>query len=434
MDRFEYRHVTLLRKGLTILNFIVVLYNASIFLLASKYISNNGFSGSFLNSLSYMPTSPQRIFFYSLLWFGLLSIIIHYRNKDTSSGLNTVLAYAEIILMIILIIELKGSYNGIILLVFADIVFNNKKIKHSFVLLLLCFSLLLVSDFSVLAKLINMPSIESYINFFPTVLKSIILLFRTIMTSLNIVIFIAFLVAFLLVQQKEKKHVSQELEMISQVNTELRNYAALTEKIGEDNERKRISREIHDTLGHALTGIAAGVDACIALIDIDTDKTKKQLNIVSQVVRQGIKDVRRSLYKLRPGALEDRTLKDGLIKMIEEFQSVSNIKIDLYYEWDRLDLENTKEDIIFRIIQESITNALRHGHATEVEVQMYVEQEHYVIVIQDNGTGCSEIKEGYGLKQMKERVAIINGNIVFSSDDGFRTMIEIPKNRGEEND
>lgn len=434
MDRFEYRHVVLLRKILCILNFIIVLYNGAIFLLASKYISNNGFAGSFLNSLSYMPTAPQKTFFYSLIWFALLILIMYYRNKDITSGIKIFLAYTEILLMMILIVELKGSYNGIILLVFADIVYNNKKINNSVILLLLCFGLLLITDFNVLAKLINMPSIESYINFYPIVLKSFIVLFKTIMTSLNIVIFIAFLVVFLLVQQKEKKHVSQELEMISQVNTELRNYAALTEKIGEDNERKRISREIHDTLGHALTGIAAGVDACIALIEIDTDKTKKQLNIVSNVVRQGIKDVRRSLYKLRPGALENRTLKDGLIKMIEEFQSVSNIKIDLYYEWDKLDLENTKEDIIFRIIQESITNALRHGHATEVEIQMYVEKEKYIIFIQDNGIGCTKIKEGYGLKQMRERIAIINGSVIFASDNGFRTMIELPKNRGEEND
>ncbi|HCJ14251.1 MAG TPA: two-component sensor histidine kinase, partial [Erysipelotrichaceae bacterium] len=89
-----------------------------------------------------------------------------------------------------------------------------------------------------------------------------------------------------------------ELDMVSQVNTELNSYVALTEKIAEDRERKRIAREIHDTLGHALTGIAAGVDACIVLIDSDVDRTKQQLKIVSGVIREGIGDVRRSLNKL----------------------------------------------------------------------------------------------------------------------------------------
>ena len=65
-----------------------------------------------------------------------------------------------------------------------------------------------------------------------------------------------------------------------------------------------------------------------------------------------IKDVRRSLYKLRPGALDQRTLKDGLIKMIRgEFQSVSHLNVDLYYEWENVDFENTKEDIIFRLFK-----------------------------------------------------------------------------------
>ena len=74
----------------------------------------------------------------------------------------------------------------------------------------------------------------------------------------------------------------------------------LPKKIGENNERKRLAREIHDTLGHALTGIAAGVDACIAMIDQNPKATKAQLQVISKVVRQGIKDVRNSLNKLRP--------------------------------------------------------------------------------------------------------------------------------------
>ncbi|MFQ7172142.1 MAG: histidine kinase dimerization/phosphoacceptor domain-containing protein [Thomasclavelia ramosa] len=76
----------------------------------------------------------------------------------------------------------------------------------------------------------------------------------------------------------------------------------MTEKIGESNERKRLAREIHDTLGHALTGIAAGIDACIA-VDIDPNVTKQQLLVVLRL-SVGISDVRRSLNKLRPGALE----------------------------------------------------------------------------------------------------------------------------------
>ena len=181
---------------------------------------------------------------------------------------------------------------------------------------------------------------------------------KSCLETLNMILFIAFMIVYLVDEIQKNQHISQELDMVHQVNKELENYAAITEKIGENNERKRLAREIHDTLGHALTGIAAGVDACIAMIDQNPKATKAQLQVISKVVRQGIKDVRNSLNKLRPGALEKHSLKEAIERMIGEFSSVSDLTIALEYELENIDLEKTKEDILFRIIQESITNCL----------------------------------------------------------------------------
>ncbi len=87
------------------------------------------------------------------------------------------------------------------------------------------------------------------------------------------------------------------------------------------------------------------------MIDIDPQKSKEQLLVISNVVRESIKDVRRSLYKLRPGALDQRTLKDGLIKMIEEFQSVSHLNVDLYYEWENVDFEIRKKILFLELFK-----------------------------------------------------------------------------------
>ncbi|MCB6567357.1 hypothetical protein LI169_20100, partial [Desulfovibrio desulfuricans] len=81
----------------------------------------------------------------------------------------------------------------------------------------------------------------------------------------------------------------------------------------------------------------------------------------SEVVREGIQDARCSLNRLRPGALEGRTLKDALEKMIREYQTLSNLQVDLHYEWVDVDMDVMIEDTIFRVIQESMTNAVRHG-------------------------------------------------------------------------
>ena len=225
----------------------------------------------------------------------------------------------------------------------------------------------------------------------------------------------------------ENHEVEEELAMVSKVNTELNNYMALSEKIAEDRERKRIAREIHDTLGHALTGISAGLDAVGVLIDIDPNRAKEQVKSVSEVVREGIQDVRGSLNRLRPGALEGRTLKDALEKTIREYQALSNLQVDLHYEWIDVDMDVMIEDTIFRVIQESMTNAVRHGHASQMSLHFFEDEEDYLIELQDNGGGFETLTYGYGLKQMMERISILGGQIQFESRDGFFTHVSLPK-------
>ena len=95
---------------------------------------------------------------------------------------------------------------------------------------------------------------------------------------------------------------------------------------------------------------------------------------------------------------------------------------------------NLQHGYFFRIIQETMTNALRHGHASHIEIHLFDEEEKYMIIMQDNGSGCKEIHYGYGLKQMHELVAILNGTIHFYSEEGFRTVVEIPKIGGKKDD
>lgn len=245
------------------------------------------------------------------------------------------------------------------------------------------------------------------------------------------IVFIISLMTYIIYSVTENHKIEEELLMAAQANTRLKEYVAVSEKITEDRERRRIAREIHDTIGHALTGISAGIDAVTVLIDLDPEHAKKQLSSVSNVVREGIVDVRRSLNKMRPGALENRTLKDALEKMLSEYQELSHLQIDLNYHWDNVDFDKTKEDVIFRVIQESVTNSLRHGRATKISITMLSESD-YVLLIKDNGTGSETIKYGFGLTQMTERLAIIGGRVAFSGKDGFSTTIHIPKIQGEE--
>ncbi|MEG0366500.1 MAG: sensor histidine kinase, partial [Coprobacillus sp.] len=86
------------------------------------------------------------------------------------------------------------------------------------------------------------------------------------------------------------------------------------------------------------------------------------------------------------------------------------------------------------IIQESITNAMRHGGATEIRISIYQQDHSVYLEIQDNGVGCDEIHYGFGLKQMQERVFMVNGKIVLDGRNGFLTTVCLPIERGESYD
>ena len=419
--------------ALMVINLVAIVYNASIYLFATNYVAAKGFSHSLLERLDAIPGSPSLIFWVSISLYGSLLLVMYYRERHPNQlSVYDKATIIEILLMLVIFSVLHSSYNGLILLVFADIFYGSKEFnsskdkKYWFSFIILSFGMLLLSNYDLMSLFIKLPSLDTYIRFYPESVRLLLLFGKNFLYSLNIVVFMISLLFYILSAITERHQIEEELRMASQANRELNSYLALSEKIAEDRERKRIAREIHDTLGHALTGISAGIDAVKVLVDIDTNRAKEQLNNVSVVVRDGIRDVRGSLNKMRPGALENNTLKEALIKIIREYEAISNLEIHLRYEWDNIDLDIAKEDIVFRVIQESITNSVRHGHAKTIWIEL-LEEESYVMTIQDDGVGFDELHYGYGLKQMQERLMIIGGSVRFENRDGFYTHIEIPK-------
>ena len=420
--------------ALMVINLLAIVYNASIYLFATNYVAAKGFSHSLLERLDAIPGSPSLIFWVSISLYACLLLVMYYRERHPNQlSVYDKVTIIEILLMLVIFSVLHSSYNGLILLVFADIFYGSKEFnaskdkKYWFSFIILSFGMLLLSNYNLMSLFIKLPSLDTYIRFYPEFVRFLLLFGKNFLYSLNIVVFMISLLFYILSAITERHRIEEELRMAFQANRELNSYLALSEKIAEDRERKRIAREIHDTLGHALTGISAGIDAVKVLVDIDTNRAKEQLNNVSVVVRDGIRDVRGSLNKMRPGALENNTLKEALIKITREYEAISNLEIHLLYKWDNIDLDIAKEDIVFRVIQESITNSVRHGHAKTIWIELLEEEEAYVMTIQDDGVGFDELHYGYGLKQMQERLMIIGGSVRFENRDGFYTHIKIPK-------
>lgn len=414
-------------------NFFMITCYAMIFMFSTNYIIANNLSRDFLSSLNYIPENPGLIFFETLILFSCVIVLMNffdYRVKEYPFE-NLLFLSIETILGFFIMKSLYFSYNGIIYLIFCDALFRFKENKYVKWLTIPLSLLLVISNYDFFNTLFPLVNADAYFEVYTSTTRGLLQVGINFLDIINLLFFILFLMIYIANEVQENERMTQELIMVHQVNHELENYAAVSEKIAEDKERKRLAREIHDTLGHALTGIAAGVDACIAMIDINPEATKKQLMVISKVVRQGIVDVRNSLNKLRPGALEQHGFKGAIENMIEEFTSVSDLTISLDYRLDKVDFENTKEDILFRVIQESVTNAVRHGDATHIDISLYIEDNSLYLKIQDNGQGCEEIHYGFGLKQMKERLGMINGKVAYDGHHGFLTIVTIPLQEGE---
>lgn len=414
-------------------NFFMITCYAMIFMFSTNYIIANNLSRDFLSSLNYIPENPGLIFFETLILFSCVIVLMNffdYRVKEYPFE-NLLFLSIETILGFFIMKSLYFSYNGIIYLIFCDALFRFKENKYVKWLTIPLSLLLIISNYDFFNTLFPLVNADAYFEVYTSTTRGLLQVGINFLDIINLLFFILFLMIYIANEVQENERMTQELIKVHQVNHELENYAAVSEKIAEDKERKRLAREIHDTLGHALTGIAAGVDACIAMIDINPEATKKQLMVISKVVRQGIVDVRNSLNKLRPGALEQHGFKGAIENMIEEFTSVSDLTISLDYRLDKVDFENTKEDILFRVIQESVTNAVRHGDATHIDISLYIEDNSLYLKIQDNGQGCEEIHYGFGLKQMKERLGMINGKVAYDGHHGFLTIVTIPLQEGE---
>ncbi|MBM6760737.1 sensor histidine kinase [Megamonas hypermegale] len=428
MKHTNLYYLSIIRNLMVLLNFINVLFLATIVLFTSKYIVENQLGREFLEKIAYVPKSPQLVFWGSIILFAVLVYLMYHRDKKIIEHklINNLYNFFEAVICFAIIYLLYMTYNGLVLLVFCDCIYNFKDDKYAKYMLILLIGMYLFTNWDVFTSFLPLMNFQQYVQFYDVNLKNLLLLSKSILSMFNILLFIIFMSVYAVGQIQENEFISKKLRMISLVNKKLQRYAVVTERIGENNERKRLAREIHDTVGHALAGVAAGIDACIVMIDSNPEATKSQLKVISKVVRQGMVDVRKSLNKLRPGALEKQGFKEAIEKMIDDFGSLSEVNIKLDYRLKDVDLENTTEDILFRIIQESMTNSVRHGGASQINISLYMEENNLCLYIKDNGIGCSEISYGFGLKQMKERVAIINGKVKFDGTNGFMVMVKIP--------
>ena len=418
----------IVKNTMFILNVIIVLFYVVVIAITIKYIIGNDLVKSFLDKVMYMPTAPVYIISGSVGLLLCLAYCVYYRefNNIRNKTINYLYSLLEVVISVILIFLIYLSYNGIILFVFCDCMYHLKKGLKYQVLLVALGLIYLLANYEIVTYFYPLVNIEEYFLVYDASIRNCLIIIKRLLEGFNIILFIIFMIIYILKQIQENEYINKKLSMVAMINKKMQKYVIVTEKFGEKNERKRLARELHDTIGHALAGMAVGVDACITMIDKNPQLAKAQLKIISKAIRKGMKDVRNSLNKMRPDFLQQYRLKEAIEKMKEEISDVTDLKINLNYQIDETGFDTKIEDILFRVIQESITNSIRHGLATVVDIDIYKENNLLCLKIKDNGKGCKAINYGFGLKQMVERVSQIRGDINFYSENGFTTEIKIP--------
>lgn len=208
-------------------------------------------------------------------------------------------------------------------------------------------------------------------------------------------------------------------------------------------ERKRIARDIHDSVIQKLTNMIHKTEFTLKIMDIDSIRAKLELMTISKSLREVIDEMRDIIYNLRPMAFDDI----GIDVIIErELIKIKDNGIKVTYDviGDNKQVDQIVQITLLRIIQEACNNALKHSNFTEFYVKILYNEDNIEIYIKDNGKGFDvpennnivyESKSGFGLSMMKERVYLLSGIINFESikNRGTHIYVRVPKCFREEN-
>jgi NarL family two-component system sensor histidine kinase LiaS len=229
-------------------------------------------------------------------------------------------------------------------------------------------------------------------------------------------------------QIKEKlKEMSSELQIL---NARPQVVDGQTKEEILENERHRLARELHDSVSQQLFAAMMMMSALNeqAIKTDAPEAQRKQLAMVSDIINASQSEMRALLLHLRPVTLEGKSLKQGIEQLLRELQT--KIKISLKWDIEDLVIPSSIEDQLFRVVQELLSNTLRHAKAEELEVYLNLIDQNILLRVIDDGVGFDPEKQqkkagSYGLMNIRERITGIGGTLEIISFKNQGTSIEI---------
>lgn len=409
------------------ISIFLVLFIFAIQIVTPVYASKVGQAEVLLQQMEWLPYRPgtQALAVYLAGAGILLSRYSKAADADFLSRKNWYVYLLAGILYSAAALLLQQNCDKITLFAIVDMV-DDPRSRHQKLFLSAMIFVYLLCNMDSATSAFHAVTLKQYLSFYSLHTRAMLQFVTESLSALEMILFILYMVLFISEQTSEKQKVLQLNEQLEEANEQLRIYAEESAHTAQVQERNRLAREIHDTLGHVLTGITAGADACIQMMDDSPEMARHQMELIAETARNGMTDVRRSVRALRPDSLENLTLSAALHKMCGSMAESSGTNVQLEENLEGVMFSQDEEDAVYRTVQEGITNAIRHGHATRVSVVCHIEDNILGITVSDNGIGCKIVTPGFGLQHMQERMRMLGGSLRYESGDGFRIEARIP--------
>lgn len=232
----------------------------------------------------------------------------------------------------------------------------------------------------------------------------------------------------------KRKELENELqEAIGELNIQKQRLEGLSTEVirAQEDERKRISRDLHDDIGQTLTAISFNLEHVNQYHGYEIDEFKRKLTVVNNLVGKSISEIHRFAHDLRPTVLDNLGFDAAVRSYVDKFSQMTNIRCRLELSADTEKLEDYKQIVLYRVIQESMNNIAKHAQASETILELSNDRKGIILTLSDNGIGFNiqQINQdnlgigGLGIMGIKERMKLVGGKLSLISNPGEGTTI-----------
>ncbi|WP_019908451.1 sensor histidine kinase [Paenibacillus sp. HW567] len=248
---------------------------------------------------------------------------------------------------------------------------------------------------------------------------------KDILSSYLIIIAIVYLFRNVLIEKARTQELNQELLI---ANTTLQEYSDKIQELTISKERTRIAQELHDSLGHYLIALNMNLEYASTIVDVEPGKAKLALNKSHELTKECIIDLRKTVALLAEDQSSKKLLQ-SLHEIFDNFLETNKIQFELNMDVDIEYVDSDIKNCIYKTVQESITNGIKHGEATHFSIEIHKLSDQISVLIHNNGAACTEIIKSKGIQGMEKRITALGGTVDFCSSisSGFRVEASIPK-------